>query len=666
MSRPAQNPLGARTLFARLILPALAAAVAGCGSSSAPAPPRVAPQVTISPARAAIVVNQALALTPTAGSGYSVSWTVTGATCSGATCGSFSSATSANAAAVTYTAPAAAGVYTITATNTTDSSKSASVTVAVTGLAGVTTWHNDLARDGANTQEYALTPSAVSSSHFGKLFSCLVDGAVYAQPLWMPSLSIGGSTHNVVFVATQHDSVYAFDADSGSSPCKPLWHAKLLDAAHGAGAGETTVPSAGPGTLVGAGYGDIAPEVGITGTPVIDPASSTLYVVSKSVIPSSRAFFQRLHAIDILTGNEKLAGPVTIAGTYPGTADGGAITTFSPGQQNQRAALALVNGVVYIAWSSHEDNPPYHGWIMGYDANTLAQVGVFNDTPDSGWGGIWMGGAAPSADAAGNLYVITGNANFNADQPTAPNRDYGDSLLKLTGGLQVSQYFTPSDQAFLGANDGDFGSGGTAILVDLPASGSNPTHLLIGGGKDGALYVLNRDQLGGLGDANAWQRINTGNFIFSTGAFWNSTFYIAAARGSMDAYTLNAATAQVSGSPSSASTAQFGFPGSTPSVSAAGESGGVVWALDNGQYCTNQSPGCGPAVLHAYDAGNLGNELWSSANSPRNTAGYPVKFTVPTIANGRVYIGTRGNNVGGDDSSTSAPGELDVYGLLPD
>ncbi|HET6169057.1 MAG TPA: Ig domain-containing protein, partial [Terracidiphilus sp.] len=317
------------------------------------------PPVSISPVRGAVVINQSIALTANAGDGNTVAWSVTGVGCSGPTCGTFSSSTTGNGVAVTYAAPAAPGVYTVTATNTADSTKSASVSVAVTDLAGVTTYHNDLARDGANTREYALTPAAVASSHFGKLFSCAVDGAVYAQPLWMPSLPIGGSAHNVVFIATQHDSLYAFDADSTAGHCTPLWHANLIDASHGAGAGETTVPSSGPGALVGAGFGDIAPEVGITGTPVLDPATHILYVVSKSVIPGSLKFFQRLHAIDAFTGKEKLSGPVTISGSFPGTADGGSMTTFQAGQQNQRAGLALVNGLLYIAWSAHEDKAPY-------------------------------------------------------------------------------------------------------------------------------------------------------------------------------------------------------------------------------------------------------------------------------------------------------------------
>ncbi len=269
----------------------------------------------------------------------------------------------------TTTAPfraASRGVYTITATSNVDHTKSASATIGVTDLAGVFTYHNNLSRDGSNPSEYALTPSNATAATFGKLFSCVADGAIYTQPLWVANLAIHSSKHNVVFVATQHESLYAFDADA--SPCVMLWHVSLIDMNHGGIAGETSVPSGPTGNLVGGGSGNISPEVGVTGTPVIDPSTNTLFVVSKSVIPSGPTFFQRLHAIDILTGNEKAGSPVTIAGTYPGTGDGSSTTTFVPQQENQRPGLALVNGIVYIAWASHEDTWPYYGWVIGYNA----------------------------------------------------------------------------------------------------------------------------------------------------------------------------------------------------------------------------------------------------------------------------------------------------------
>jgi hypothetical protein len=538
----------------------------------------------------------------------------------------------------------------------------------VTNLAGVFTYHNDLSRDGSNPSEYTLTTSNVTAATFGKLFSCAADGAIYTQPLWVANLTINGAKHNVVFVATQHESLYAFDADA--SPCVTLWHVSLIDSNHGGTAGETSVPSGGPmGNLVGNGFGDITPEVGVTGTPVIDPVTNTLYVVSKSVVnPPGSTFFQRLHAIDALTGSEKTGSPVTIAGTFPGTGDGGSTTTFNVRQQNQRPALALVKGTVYIAWSSHEDNdsPPYYGWVFGYSTTNLAQAPlVLNVTPNVQYGGIWMGGGAPAADLSNNLYLITGNGGFDATSPSAPNTDYGDSFLKLTSGLTISDYFTPSDQMSDQNSDLDFGSGGAAILVDqaLPS----PIHLVIGGGKDGFLYLLNRDAMGGLDPSNssAWQRINFGSPIFATGAFWNGTFFLAGVGGPLQSYSFNTATGKFDPSIVPQSPGTFGFPGSTPSVSSTGTTNGIVWALENGNYCTSGSPGCGPAVLHAYDATNVASELWNSSQGTGNAAGNAVKFTVPTVANGKVYVGTRGNNTGGDTASTTIPGELDVYGLLP-
>ena len=300
---------------------------------------------------------------------------------------------------------------------------------------------------------------------------------------------------------------------------------------------------------------------------------------------------------------------------------------------------------------------------MGYNASTLAQTFVLNISPNVGYGGIWMGGGAPSVDSSNNLYLITGNATFDATNTTAPNNDYGDSFLKLSSSLQVSSYFTPSDQANDNASDLDFGSGGSAILVDQP---SGPVqHLVIGGGKDGFLYLLNRDAMGGLGDANAWQRFNFGYPIFSTGAFWNNTFYMAGVNGPLQAFSFNTSTGKFNTANVSQSPGTYGFPGSTPSVSSSGSSNGIVWALYNAAFCTDQSTACGPTQLHVYDATNLATELWKSSQGTGNAAGNAVKFTVPTVANGKVYVGTRGNNTGGVFGSTSISGELDVYGLLP-
>jgi len=296
-----------------------------------------------------------------------------------------------------------------------------------------------------------------------------------------------------------------------------------------------------------------------------------------------------------------------------------------------------------------------------YSGSSFTQTAILNVTPDAGFGGIWMGGGAPAADSNDDLYVLTGNGTFDAASSADPHDDFGDSLLQLSSGLAVLRYFTPSDQLSDQANDADFGSGGAAILADLP--GEPVTHLVMGGGKDGSLYVLNRDNLAGLGDSSAVQKISVGHGMFVTGAYWNDRFYIVGAGSGLSAYLLNPAIPQFSSTGTSTNT--FGFPGSTPSVSAQGNQDGVVWALNNHQYCTYQSHGCGAAVLHAYDATSVSTELWNSSMVGADAAGNAVKFAVPTIANGKVYIGTRGNNTGGVFGSSSISGELDVYALKP-
>jgi hypothetical protein len=321
--------------------------------------------------------------------------------------------------------------------------------------------------------------------------------------------------------------------------------------------------------------------------------------------------------------------------------------------------------VVYVSWASHEDTDPYHGWVIGFSASNLAPVtnGVFNSTPNSvgtvtySRGGIWMGGGAPAVDSSGFLYFITGNGTFNAN--TAGGANYGDSMMKLstTSGLSVADYFTPSDQATLDANDTDFGSGAATILID-PSGGPNP-HLVIGGGKEGNLFLVNRDNMGKFSNKNSVvQTINAGNNIFATPVFWQNNLYVAPV-GALEQYVFDTATGLFGGSAAAQTSATFGFPGATPSLSSNGTTNGIIWASDNSQYCTPQSPGCGPAVLHAYNATNLATELWNSSQAAgsRDQAGDAVKFTVPTVANGKVYLSTRGNN-------STVPGELEVYGLL--
>ena len=614
--------------------------------------------ISTSPKRAGLTVTQSVSLIATTNDSAGVSWSISP---SG---GSISPSTSLSGASVTLTAPSTAGVYTVTATSVTDATVKTSSSIGVTDLAGVYTYHNDLARDGANAQEYALTSANVKTGAFGKLFSCTVDGAIYAQPLWVANLAVNGAQRNVVFVATEHDSLYAFDADT--SPCVQLWKVSLIDTSHGAAAGETTVPGGATGYLVGSGDGDLSPEVGITGTPVIDPLTNTLYVVSKSVNSARTTFYQRLHAINIVTGAEKAGSPVTISGTYPGSGAGGTTVTFAPRIENQRAGLAFSNGTVYVGWGSHEDQGNYHGWLISYvyNGSSFNRTGTYCVDPNtSSGGGIWMSGGAPAVDQNNNIYVMTSNGLFDATNASAPNNDLGDSFLKLTSGLGLSQYFTPSSQLLDYQHNGDFGSGGATIPGDLPAT-SPVRHLVIGGDKDGDLFVLNRDSLGGSGDAQAWQKIILGYRVFSTGAFWNQTYFIRGVLGPLVAYRLDASTAQLSYTGQS-SAETFKWPGSTPSVSASGTSNGIVWDLDTSNYCTKESPACGPSVLHAHDAANVATELWNSAMVGSDAAGYAVKFAVPTIANGKVYVGTRGNNTGGVFGTTSISGELDVYGLKP-
>jgi hypothetical protein len=633
--------------------------------------------VSVTPTQAGVTLAQPLSLTATTNDFAGVSWTASPAG------GTFSSPTSASGTPVTFTVPAtaAAGVYTITASSVTDASQKASATAGVTDLAGVYTYHNDLGRDGVNASEYALTSANVNTATFGKLFSCTVDGAVYAQPLWVANLSIGGRRHNVVFVATEHDSLFAFDADA--NPCTPLWQVSLIDAAHGGTAGEVTVPDGTSGYAVGTGYGDIAPEVGVTGTPVIDPVSNTLYVVSKSMItgttPATSTYFQRLHAINIVTGSEVGTSPINIAATFNNSQ--GTPIAFNLRQENQRAGLTLVSGTVYVAWAAHEDSDPWYGWLMGYtfDGMAFSQTSVFNTAPDTSRGGIWMSNGAPAADVNGHLYVITGNGPFDASGTSAPTDDYGDSFLQLSGALAVTSWFAPSDEATDATGDKDFGAGGAAVVLNLDSS-ANPlglNHLVVGGGKDGVLYLLNGDAMGGvgvpggMGDTLALQNftVDSHNMIFATSAFWNNTLYISTVGGPLQAFSFNPTADRFTTTAASASATTFGFPGATPSISvAAGGSAAIVWALDDHTYCipnrTTVKP-CGPAVLHAFAAGNLATELWNNTLAAGDAAGNAVKFTVPTVANGKVYIGTRGNNTGGVYGSTSVSGELDVYGLKP-
>ena len=488
-----------------------------------------------------------------------------------------------------------------------------------TASAGTLTQRNDNARSGLNLQEVILTPANVNPAKFGLLFSYPVDGFVYAQPLYMPNVTIGGQVHNVLFVATQHDSVYAFDADM---PGPPLWQTSFINP----GSGITTVP------FLDVSCEDIFPEVGITSTPVIDPNSGTLYVEArtKEVVGGTTNYVHRLHALDIATGAEKFGGPVVIQSEVQGTGDGSVngIVSFNPLTQEQRAALLLNNNAIYIAFASLCDVDPYHGWVFAYDAHTLTQVGIFNTTPNGGQGGIWNGG--PSADANGNLFVITGNGTFDG----SAGQDWGDSFLRLTAGLALVDFFTPFNQADLSANDLDLGSAAPLLLPDQAVG---PPHLLVSAGKEGRIYLINRDNMGQFqngSDSQIVQEIvgqlafgGTGS-LFTTPTYFNNTVYFAANGDVLKAFSF--VNGQLSTSPVAQGATPFGYPGAEVTISANGSSNGIVWALENKV----------SLVLHAYLAANVGNELYNSTMNSNDMLEGGGSFVVPTVAKGKVYVGT--------------------------
>jgi hypothetical protein len=493
----------------------------------------------------------------------------------------------------------------------------------------VTTYRNDLARSGGNPAETILTPSNVNPTGFGKLASRPVDGQVYAQPLYVSLVNIPGKgIHNVVYVATEHDSVYAFDADSATGPnAAPLWHVNF------------TNPSTGERTLNMADVlncPSITPELGITGTPVIDPSTGTLYVVASTILNGQ--FLHRLHALDIETGAEQPGSPVMIAASVPGIGDGFSQTTvpFHPYLYKNRAGLLLLNGVVYTAWTSHCDAGSYHGWLIGYDAANLGQMAIFNDSPNAFQASLWMGGAAPAADAAGNIYVISGNGPFDTESSGA---DLGDSFIKLSSaaGLSIADYFTPFNQVALDRGDIDLGSSGAILLPDEAGSATHP-HLLAGAGKEGRIYLLDRDRMGSFNSADDSQIVQSIakaiGPLYGGPAYFNQTLFFAAANDSLKAFAIS--DAHLMPSPSSQSSQVFGGLGAAPIVSSNRSTDGIVWLVE---------PGFG-GTLHAYDASDLTNELYNSQmNSARDALGSFVKFSLPVVANGKVYVGT-GNSLG--------------------
>ncbi|HET9391346.1 MAG TPA: fibronectin type III domain-containing protein [Steroidobacteraceae bacterium] len=595
--------------------------------------------VAVTPRNAALTLTQSQQFNVSASGGGPFTWSVDGINGGNGTVGTIS-------ATGLYVPPATAGAHTVKAAVTAQPANFATAAVAVTDLAGVYTYHMDLARTGLNTHEYALTPATARSPTFGRRWSCAVDGDIYAQPLYVANLAIGGGTHNVVFIVTMHDSVYALDADSPG--CVTYWHVSFL------GTGITTVSE------TDTSCDDVPGEYGITGTPVIDPASRTIYLVSKT--KENGVFFQRLHALNIQTGAEQAGSPVVIQGSVPRT---GGTVAFNPLFQNQRGGLVLSNGAVYIIWSSHCDHNTWYGWMMRYDATSLAQTAVFNSTPDGSAGGIWMAGGAPAVDSTGSLFFSTGNGTFDDTSgvvpPASPKNDFGMSFLKLNPtSLTVEDFYTPSQEAAWSNADLDIASSGVVVLPD----GAGPTghpNVLVGSDKQGHLWMIDRTQMSRFSSTsdNVVQFLTVPpgcgeECMFSTPALWNNTIYLGLGFGNVSAFPLSgglipAGTGNVA-TPSSRSVEKYGFPGPTPMISAAATSNGVVWTLDNRTNGTGSAPVTGPAVLRAYDALDLSKTLYDSS-ATSDTPGNAIKFTVPMIANGHVYVGGRS--------------KLTVYGLAP-
>jgi hypothetical protein len=504
------------------------------------------------------------------------------------------------------------------------------------GGADVLTYHNDVARTGQNLNETSLTPSTVNAAGFAKLGLVTGDGKVDAQPLYLSGLSIPGSgVYNVVYMATEHDSVYAIDASTGTT----LWSRTLL------GQGETTSDARG--------CSQVTPEIGITSTPVIDRSrgpNGALYVIGMSKT-SSGSYVQRLHALDVALGTELFGGPQTIQATYPGSGAGssGGSLVFDPKQYEERAGLLELNGRIVTVWTSHCDIDPYTGWVIAFDAGTLARADVLNLTPNGSRGGLWMAGAGPAADASGNVYVLDGNGTFDTTLNGAgfpSSGDFGNAFVKLAtaGGLSVADYFATFNTVAQSNADTDLGSGGAMVLPDLVDGNGITRHLAIGAGKDGHIYVVDRDAMGKFNpSANQnYQDIGgaLGGAVFSMPAFFNNTVFYGASGARLKAFPV--ASARVAATASSSTATSFAYPGTTPSISAAGATNGIVWAVENSS----------PAVLHAYDATNLGHELYNSTQAAggRDSFGAGNKFITPTIANGHVYVGT--------------PTGIAVFGLL--
>jgi len=511
-----------------------------------------------------------------------------------------------------------------------------------TNTIDVTTFHYDLARTGLNANETILTPANVTSTQFGKVGFYNTDGKVDAQPLYLANVPINNKFHNIIYAASEHGSLYAFDADSGAQ----VWQLSLL------GAGET--PSDDHGCS------QISPEIGVSATPVIDRQqgpNGTIFAIATSK-DTNGGYHHRLHALDLTTGAE-IGTPTEVTATYPGTGDNSqnGNVVFDPAQYAERSALLLLNGTIYTGWTSHCDRGIYTGWIMAYSESTLQQTQVLNLTPNGHMGSIWMSGNGMAADSNGFIYALDANGTFdvNLDMNGFPSSgDYGNAMLKLStanGKLAVADYFNMYNTQSLSSQDLDLGSGGPLLLPDQTDAQGIVHHLIVGAGKDKNIYLADRDNLGKFNpatnpmDNNIYQELPGANLgqVFSSPAYFNGVLYYSADNDMLKAYPIT--NAKMATTPSSVSPTKFQHPGPTPTISANGIQNGIVWALDSN---TSQA-----AVLHAYDPANLAHELYNSTQAPsgRDSFGAGNKFITPMIVNGKVYVGT--------------PTGVAVFGLLP-
>jgi Immunoglobulin domain len=596
-----------------------------------------APQITTQPASQTVTVGQTatFSVVGTGTAPLAYQWQKNGGNIFGAT-------------SATYVTPATAATdsgtkFDVVVSNSVGTATSTSATLTVNpppppSSTDVVTYHYDNLRTGQNTNETILTAANVTQTKFGLLGSFVVDGKVDAQPLYLSNVAIpNAGTKNVLYVVTEHDTVYAFDADSVSGKTSTiLWSASML------ASGETPSDDRG--------CGQVTPEIGITSTPVIDRSRNAIYLVAVSKT-SGGNYIHRIHSLNLTTGAELFGGPTVVTASYPGSGanSSNGRVVFDPAQYNERSGLLQIGGTIYTTWGSHCDGGPYTSWVMSYSADTLQQVSVLNLVPNGNEGGIWMGGTAPAADAAGNIYFIIGNGDFDSNLNASglpSNGNCGNCFAKVssTTPLTLLDYFATSNTVSESNSDTDFGSGGPVLLPDVVDSNGKTRHLTVGSGKDTVIFVLDRDNMGKFNASqnNVYQQINgeLSGGVFAKPSYFDGTVYYGAVGDSIKAFPVT--SGKLATSPSSRSSHSFGYPGATPSISANGTSNGIVWVVEN----------AGTAVLHAYDATNLATELYNSNQAANNRDHFSGnKFITPMVANGKVYVGT--------------PNSVAAFGLLP-